>query len=92
MSLTCDPRAPVDVPTEVMKALPPDPEITELKKEREEHRKTYGSFSRAPPEIRQECEQLRRQIDSLQKQRERAIKMEYRRDYFYRIHNEELER
>jgi len=49
-------------------------------------------FSRTPPEIRQECEQLRRQIDSLEKQREREIKMEYQRDYFYRIYNEELER
>ena len=92
MSLTCDPRAPVDVPEEVMKALPPDPEITELTREREEHRKTYGFFSRAPPEIREECEQLRRQIVSLEKQRDRAIKVEYRREYFYRIHNEELER
>jgi hypothetical protein len=92
MSLTCDPRAPVDVPDEVMKALPPDPEIIELTREREEHRKTYRFFSRAPPEIREECEQLRRQIVSLEKQRERAIKVEYRREYFYRIHNEELER
>lgn len=92
MSLTCDPRAPVSVPNEVMKALPPDPEIMELIREREEYRKTYRFFSRAPPEIREECEQLRRQIVSLEKQRERAIKVEYRREYFYRIHNEELER
>jgi hypothetical protein len=37
MSLTCDLRALVDVPEEVMKALPPDPEITELTRERKEH-------------------------------------------------------
>jgi hypothetical protein len=92
MSHTCNPRAPVNVPKEVIDALPPNPEITELRREREEFRKTYRFFSRAPPEIRQECEQLRRQIDSLEKQREREIKMEYRRDYFYRIHIEELER
>lgn len=30
MSLTCDPRAPIDVPEEFLKALPPDPEIMEL--------------------------------------------------------------
>jgi len=41
--------------------------MIELQRERAEFRKTYGSFSRAPPEIRKECEQLRRQIDSLQK-------------------------
>ena len=92
MSLTCDPRAPVSVPQQVMDSLPPDPEIEELKQEREEFRKSYRFFSRAPLEIRRECEQLRLQIDSLKKQRDRAIKIEYRRDYFYRIHNEELER
>ena len=92
MSLTCDPRAPETVPDDIMAALPPDPEITELVKEREEYRMTYGYFSRAPPEIRQECDQLRRQIDSLQKQRDRKIKVEYRRNYFERIHDEELER
>jgi hypothetical protein len=92
MSLTCDPRAPVDVPEEVLKALPPDPEIMELTREREGYKKQFGYYSRAPPEIRKECEQLRRQIDSLQKQRDRAIKIEFRRDYFDRIHDEELER
>jgi hypothetical protein len=45
MSLTCDPRAPVDVPEEVMEALPPDPEITELIREREEFRKKNIDFS-----------------------------------------------
>ena len=33
MSLICDPCAPVNVPREVMEALPPDLEITELKRE-----------------------------------------------------------
>jgi hypothetical protein len=92
MSLTCDLRAPIDVPEEIRKALPPDPEIMELTREREEYKRQYGSYSRAPPEIRKECEQLRRQIDSLQKQHDRAIKIEFRRDYFDRIHDEELER
>jgi Protein of unknown function (DUF3435) len=92
MSLTCDPRAPVDVPKEVMAALLPDLEITKLKREREEFRKKYRSLSRAPPEIGKECEQILRQIDSLQKQYDRAVKVEYRRDYFGRIHDEELKR
>jgi hypothetical protein len=92
ISLTCDPRAPVDMPEEIMNALPPDPEITELKREHEEYRKIYRFFSQVLPEIRQECEQLCRQIDSLEKQREQAIKIEYQRDYFYCIYNEELEK
>jgi hypothetical protein len=33
ISLTCDPRAPKDVPKDVMKALPPDPVIVELEKD-----------------------------------------------------------
>ena len=33
MSLTCDPRAPKDVPKEVMKALPPNLVIVELEKD-----------------------------------------------------------
>ena len=37
MSLTCNPRVLVDVPDEVMKTLPPNPEIIELIREREEH-------------------------------------------------------
>jgi hypothetical protein len=90
MSLTYDLRALEDVPQEVIDALLPDLEITELRREREEFRKTYWFFSQAPPEIRQECKQLRQQI--LEKQREQGIKMEYQQDYFYRIHNKELER
>jgi len=34
ISLTCDPRAPKDVPKEVMKALPPNLVIVELEKDR----------------------------------------------------------
>jgi hypothetical protein len=45
ISLTYDPRALVVVPNEVMKALPPNLEIIELTREREEHRKTYWFFS-----------------------------------------------
>jgi hypothetical protein len=45
MSLTCDPRALETVPDEITAALPPDPEITELVREREEYRLTYGYFS-----------------------------------------------
>ena len=36
MSLTCDPRAPVNVPDEILKTLPPDLEIATLEAERVE--------------------------------------------------------
>jgi hypothetical protein len=35
MSLTCDPRAPDEVPEEVLNASPPDPRIAELIKEKD---------------------------------------------------------
>lgn len=92
MSLTCDPRAPANVPRDVIDALPPDLEIQELEKKRQDIRKMYKTFSQAPPELHQESKHLKQQMDSLKKQRDRAIKVAYRRDYFYRIHNEELER
>lgn len=92
MSLTCDPRAPKKVPDEVLAGLPPDPEIVELLRERKEIKQTYQYFSRAPPDVQQEAEQLRRQIDSLQKSRIRTINYEYRRDYFERTHDVEMAR
>jgi hypothetical protein len=92
MSLTCDPRALKEVPEEVLSTLPPDPEIVELIRERKEIKRTYWYFTRAPPDVQLEAEQLRWKIDSLQKKRDRAIKSEYRRDYFERIHDEEMVR
>ncbi|PQE34082.1 hypothetical protein CJF32_00010770 [Rutstroemia sp. NJR-2017a WRK4] len=92
INLTCDPHAPIDMPEEIRKALPPDPEIMELTREHKEYKRQYRSYSRAPPEICKEYEQLRQQINSFQKQRDRAVKIEFRRDYFEHIHNKELER
>lgn len=92
MSLTCDPRAPVNVPKEILDGLPDDPDIQELTRQRNEVRKQYRRICKAPDEIRRQCEELYRQIDSLQKQRERDLKIEYRRRYFERIRREELER
>jgi hypothetical protein len=52
MSLTADPRAPTDVPKEVMDALPPDPDVLAMEVERaqlfKELREEYGFVSRAP--------------------------------------------
>lgn len=92
MNLTCDLYAPIDILKEVLKALPSDSEIMELTREYKEYKRQYESYSRALPEIRKEYEQFCPQIDSLQKQCDRAIKIEFQRDYFDCIHDEELER
>lgn len=36
MSLTCDPRTPVDVPDDILRTLPPDSEIARLELQRAE--------------------------------------------------------
>jgi hypothetical protein len=99
MSLTCDPRAPQTVPEEVRDALPPDPELVQLELELQERRtelkRIYGhAFIKRSvrTEAGEEYQQLKRQIATFTKMREQELKKEYRRDYFYRIHNEELER
>lgn len=97
MSLTCDPRAPVNVPDEILKTLPPDLEIATLEAERVELsleiKAQYTFITRAAgTDIGIEYLKLQRKIASLEKTRLKEIKKEYRRDYFYRIHNETMKR
>ena len=99
MSLTCDPRAPQTVPDEVRDDLPPNPELVQLKLEQQELRlelkRLYGhAFVQGSigTEAGEEYRQLNRQIATVTKTFEQELKREYRRDYFYRIHNEELEK
>lgn len=97
MSLTCDPRVPIDVPDVILRTLPPDLEIAELEAERAELyleiRSQYKYITRAAgTDIGNEYQQLQRKITSLEKTCLKEIKKEYRRDYFYRIHNETMKR
>ncbi|OBT74038.1 hypothetical protein VF21_07827 [Pseudogymnoascus sp. 05NY08] len=99
MSLTCDPRAPQTVPDDVRDDLPPNPELVQLKLEQQELRlelkRLYGhAFVQGSigTEAGEEYRQLNRQIATVTKTFEKELKREYRRDYFYRIHNEELEK
>jgi hypothetical protein len=87
------------VPDEVRNALPPDPELVQLKLEQQELRlelkRLYGhAFVQGSigTEAGEEYRQLNRQIATVTKTLEQELKREYRRDYFYRIHNEELEK
>jgi hypothetical protein len=97
MSLTCDPRAPKEVPKEVINALPPDPVIVELETERKELyetiRKRYRFVNRARgTKIGKEYQTLVGRIGNAKQKRHNDIKKQYRQDYHYRIHNEEMER
>ncbi len=98
MSLTADRRAPTDVPRDIIDALPPDPEVLAIDVERaqlfKELREEYGFVSRAPgADIRKKKhQQLVRKIANKNKKLHEAAKKQYRRDYFYSIHNEAMER
>jgi len=97
MSIICDPRAPKDVPQHIKDALPRDPKIFELEKERKtlyvNMRSQYQFlYKGAETEMGKRYQRLVRKINSTTKKWEEVIKKEYRRQYFYRIHNEELQR
>lgn len=96
MSLTCDPRAPQGVPMDIMKTIPPDPEIVELEKEHRELAQKIKyelGFLKASngTEIGEEYRQLGRKIAAMVKARQRELDKEYRRQYFYHTHNQALE-
>jgi hypothetical protein len=97
MSLTRDPRALNEVPQEIINALPLNPELVELQEVEDgllqQIKTEYTYVSRAKgTKIGKEYQALSREVNAMQKKLDREIKLEYRRDYFYRIYNEELER
>jgi hypothetical protein len=98
MSLTTDPQAPTDVPQEIMDALPPNPDVLAMEVERaqlfKELREEYRFVRRAPEtDIRKKThQQLVGKIVNKNKKLHEEAKKQYRRDYFYRIHNKAMER
>jgi hypothetical protein len=98
MSLTADPRAPKDTPDKVVKALPLDPDIINLESEQEELKlslqRRYGTATKAKGETPDwdVYQTLVRQINNAKKKRYEVIKKQYRRDYHFYIHNQEMER
>ena len=97
MSIRCDPRAPKDVPKHIKDALPRDEKIAQLKKEKSallagiksEFRFLYRA--KGSPKWKEHLE-LGLKIARMTKKWEEGIKKAYRRQYFYHIHNEELQR
>jgi hypothetical protein len=96
MSITCDPRAPKDVPKHVKDALPRDPKIVKWRKEREalhvEIRRSGFLYEAKKTEKGKRHQKLGQMIRNATKKWEEDIKKAFRRQYFYRIHNEELQR
>lgn len=97
IGLTCDPRAPKNVPQEVIDALLPDPTIIELKTARwelfETIRKKYRFIKQARgTEIGNTYQKLAAKVASTKKKCFGDIKKQYRQDYHDCIHDKEMER
>lgn len=97
ISLTCDPRAPINIPEDILRALPADLELTQLEAERielfSEIKSKFRYITRATgTRLGNEYQQLQRRIASLEKTRLKELNKEFRRDYFHRIHNETMKR
>jgi hypothetical protein len=90
MSLMRDPRAPVDVPDDVLAALPPDPAIVELEQRREQLK--AGAYRIRGTEVEAEVRRLTAEIGSARTRRQNIISEEYRADYFRRRPTEDIER
>ncbi len=97
MSLTCNPFAPTTVPEEVMNALPPDPDIVSLERQREDLFKTiqrkHGFLNRARgTEIRKTYQKLNTQLNNKRIRLYEQVKKKYREDYFVRVYDEAMQR
>ena len=97
MSIRCNPGAPKEVPREVMEPLlAADPDITDLARRFKELytqiKWEYKYINQAPKEIKKEYEDLRKQLTNAKKSLKDEIEDTYRKDYFFRIHNEVMKR
>jgi hypothetical protein len=96
MSIRCNPGIPKAVPTAVLCALPPDPDIANLGRRhaamRQQLRYKYKLVKRAPPKEAKEYQVLGRQLTSARKSFKDAITREFKRDYRFRFHNKQIKR
>ncbi|KAH6711265.1 hypothetical protein BKA61DRAFT_435039, partial [Leptodontidium sp. MPI-SDFR-AT-0119] len=90
MSLMRDPHAPIHVPDDVLAALPPDPNITAFKQEREKLK--ARAYRVQGTDVEAEVRRLTTAIGSARSQRRNVISEEYRADYFRRPPTEDIER
>ncbi len=97
MSIRCNPGALKEVPEEVMKPLlAVDPDIADLerrvKQSSTQIKWEYKSIKRAPKKIKKEHKDLSKELTSAKKSLRDDIGKTYRKDYFFRIHNEMMKK
>jgi hypothetical protein len=96
MSIRCNPSIPKAVPAVVLRALPPDPDIADLERRQaamlQQLRYKYRFVKRAPLKEAKEYQDLGRQLTSARKSFKDEITREFKRDYRFRFHNEQMKR
>jgi hypothetical protein len=96
MSIRCNPGIPKVVPDVVLQALPPDPEIVALESRQaamfQQLRHRYKFVKRAPLTPLQEYQELGRQLANARKSLREEITREFKKDYIFRSHNEQMKR
>ncbi|KAJ6437937.1 cell cycle control protein cwf16 [Purpureocillium lavendulum] len=96
MSIRCNPEVPKEVPKSELDNLEPDPDVVELTKQVKrmaiQIRQEFGFIKNAPKEVKQEYEQLRRDLKSADKAFRDDMTKVFQNEYRRRMHNAELER
>jgi Protein of unknown function (DUF3435) len=96
MSIRCNPGVPKEVSAAVLRALPPDPDIVDLERRHttmfEHLRREYRFVKRAPMMKAREYQDLGRQLTNARKNLKVEIYREFRKDYIFRFHNEQMKR
>lgn len=96
MSIRCNPGIPKEVPPAVLRALPPDPDIADLERRYttmfQQLRHRYKFVKRAPPKEVKEYQDLGRQLTNARKSFKEEVSREFKRDYIFRFHNEQMKR
>ncbi|KJK73445.1 hypothetical protein H634G_11327 [Metarhizium anisopliae BRIP 53293] len=96
MSIKCNPEVPKQIPKAELAKLPPDPEVVRLAKQVEamarRMRQDYGFIKAAPERVREEYQQLRKDLRSTEKAFRDDMTKVYQEECRRRLHNEELQR
>ena len=96
MSIRCNPDVPDKVPAEVLRRLPPDPEIVDLERRHaamcRELRYKYKFVKRALMKEAKEYQDLGRQLTNARKCFNSEVNLAFKKDYIFRSHNEQMKR
>ncbi|KAJ8065098.1 hypothetical protein OCU04_005811 [Sclerotinia nivalis] len=97
ISIRCNSDVPKEVPTEMIKSLlVADPDIVDLERQ---FKKLYTQIKRdfkfiryVSQTIRKQYEDLRKNLTNTKKNLKDEIEKEFRKDYFFRVHNEMMKK